>query len=865
MPKISDSRLDRKQASQHLDLILGGDAGTLVVTFDKGGQHRERYYEMPDDRDRLLAEVAGKVRDHDIYVTHARVQGNRKRANALPGRLLFTDIDDGNDLTEARLTGWGAAILLSGSPGHYYPLLELSETESPERIEQVNVLLRDAVGGDDAYAPHPAAILRLAGTFNHKHSPPLPVRFKVPPTGQKRTLAEIEALIQEQYDNVVELKDHKAKTRTKAKSGGGKIEEPTEGTRDQWVIQECGHLAKDYRDHGWAVYKKRSDLLWLKVSSVPADDPYTRERFESTQESAWRTEQEKKLSPQCSVETGWLVGRGNETLVMCKRKDPDGGPPTTTLEHWLNLGLEAVGVAVSDADGVGREYIVNVYSRREGTWDQQTLSDRDLADNRRLARWMIGFGGSFASPLGEVKMGRTDKLVRYLESQDPPVFRVLEALGWDKGADGFVCHEGVIRADGLHKHDKVRPRPILVERAECRYGFEHSEEEVVEVLREALTFQEETVAAVFFSWLMVCPLKPIILPLVSQFPAVGIEAPSSSGKTRGCFAVGFGLIGGAKPRRLTEPVFRDALAASHSFPVWLDDCTDWSIYEEGIRGATGKDGSSTKKGEDRTHDVKASLVAPICLSGEALPIHDSRALKDRFLILEPPPPNDRMSLRDPEVKQVVDVKAMLAKDLTAYSGTLVQMILQRAELATELLQRAEGNRHGDKLAIVQAGAAILADMLDDPSIVERVTAWCDQQDDLGEDELTLSILPLILARTGFQPKRLPPHENGYPTTPIVGERDNLRVGLQDVAQWLFKYYNGRVGRLHSPEAFIKQLRALGCGGAAGVHRKREHLQGNHNDSRSFWVLGPDLSRRIWDRAQDELDTPDGVQQPLRGI
>lgn len=67
-----------------------------------------------------------------------------------------------------------AIVVVTGHGAHAYWTLE-EPTSDLELVRRINRGVRDRFGGDNAIDP--ARILRLAGTLNHKQSPPMPVRL----------------------------------------------------------------------------------------------------------------------------------------------------------------------------------------------------------------------------------------------------------------------------------------------------------------------------------------------------------------------------------------------------------------------------------------------------------------------------------------------------------------------------------------------------------------------------------------------------------------------------------------------------------------------------------------------------------------
>jgi hypothetical protein len=644
---------------------------------------------------------------------------------------------------------------------------------------------------------------------------------------------------------------------------------PGLGGRNNWVTQVLGHYAKTFR-FARDAYEFHAEQVWETASSLPGEHEYERDEFERTLESIWNrefgkieTDPETGLpTTQATYDNGFLVGTGQTLMIQVRMKDDDGNSDLGMAE-WADCDLQALGVV--DDEHAHRTYDLVVRTRRMPEGRRVLLDSDVLADQRRLAAWLANQGAGIAPPdnVHPRSIAAGERVRRYLESQEPERFRVVEALGWD--TDGFVCHEGVIQSEGLQPFMGRRPHPQLINRAPFRYGFV-DEAEAVAVLREVLTFHDETVTAVFGSWWAACLLKPQIQERMSLFPIMALQAPAESGKSTGFFALMLQLNGNTqKQGTATMASVRDMVAAHHSGIVWIDDHDRLDHLSEVLRGATGE-GTMTKKGEDRTSQVTVQLVAPMLISGEALGWTDQKAMLDRSVRLEVPAPTKRKSLHDPNRLQWDDIVALNERyghDLTRVAGTLVQMALQRVGQLEDIrsLVPPAGGRWGDKIAIVRFGARLLADMVGDKSLIERVDAWADEQDNQGsENTLTLRLLPAALQMHDW-PNRAEPAMGDRPATPVLlhkskdQDEPELVFNPRFLADWWSTWKKGRVNqRTESYDAIVQQARALGLsGGQKGARKIRLGSAGNHLVW--FWRCGPDITQIVLGRSmgRDQQD------------
>ena len=191
------------------------------------------------------------------------------------------------------------------------------------------------------------------------------------------------------------------------------------------------------------------------------------------------------------------------------------------------------------------------------------------------------------------------------------------------------------------------------------------------------------------------------------------------------------------PGATTKAAFRDRVAATNNGIVWVDDMDTIENLEELTRLAAMSE-TTTKKDTDNSSNVAVRLRAPIVLSGEQLGLSGQKALLDRVVTLNPPRPDNRMSLRDPTRPQWDDITELVQRHATreglaVHAGTLVQLALgfEEQTLATLRAARAElrdsGNRgrQADKLAVVVAGGLV------------------------SSTALTLLLLPLLFERFGI--------------------------------------------------------------------------------------------------------------------
>jgi len=629
---------------------------------------------------------------------------------------------------------------------------------------------------------------------------------------------------------------------------------PGEGGRNDWLTQVAGHYARRDRD--------AYDLYELEVAQAnqllgtPLDDS----EVAKVTRSIWQAEHAQPLEQVgakvglAGPDTGWLVSGDHQILAVCRKAQDRGGD--LYLEAWSDFDLVAVGVV--EDENAARAYDVIVRRQRFRDERRAVLPAAVLANRNLLLAWLLNLGVSVIPPekMWPKSGGMSERLSRYLESQHPPKFQVVDSLGWH--GDGFICHEGVITRDGLKPLDGRVLDPQRRSWAPYRYGM-GDPDAARHILRQVLTFHDETVCAVFGAWWAACLLKPQITARTSMFPIMALQAPSESGKTTGFFAMLMRLGGRSRPPVIpTEAALRDFLSAHQSGIVWVDDPNTTEHLLGLVRSLTA-DGGMAKKGQDNTTQVDVQLVAPLCLSGEGLGLANQKALLDRSIQLEVPSPVGRRSFsrNRSQWEDIVEFNLQFP-DLCDWAGTVVQLALQQADLVDDLRSytpvESGGGRWGDKMAILRLGARLLSELSHQSKWVPLVDRWVAANEDPGkENALTLSILPELLARTGWQ--TVPQVPNGrWPATPVFIHDDTVLFHPASCEAWLRELHHGRVSeRTETAAAIQEQAQALGCGSArSGEGRRQARLYhpGAGGDSVMtdrrlwYWMLPADVSLAV---------------------
>jgi len=577
--------------------------------------------------------------------------------------------------------------------------------------------------------------------------------------------------------------------------------------------------------------------------------------------------------PKHRMSAGGLESDGHSLVLPTRVEDKKRKTVELVRTRWSDFNITALG-RVLDQDGALQAYSVRIDRDRDGVSFDALLPVKTLARAVDLQRWLMSYEVSVLGTDGPAPAWNV-RLQMFLADQQSPAARTASHLGWDDETQQFLTFEGAVSENGLSDFGVVRPDPDLRKRSIVyHYGFEHTPEVARHVLRQVLTFHDSTVTSVFGSWWAACLLKGHIMSKVSMFPVMAIEASSESGKTNGFFPFMIALAGNQRGQSNdTAASFRDIVAGHRNGIAWQDDLDDPKRLFEIIRAATSE-GVAGKKSEDKTSTVDAKLVAPIMISGEGLEVSKQKAMADRTILLTVPSPRSRRSLIDPSRAQWDDIVELRETypDLSVLAGHLVVDALSHADAVEDLalLRGGESGRHADKLAVLRAGARVLALMTGDGHHIDVVDRWSAVAEDVGnENALTLSLVPEYLRLVGAvgNPERrtFAPHHSV--PTPVLVRPDSagntgvwVSTGL--LAQWWKEHRNGRVElRTETANALRSQATDLGMkgerSGKSGVDYVRLRVrEADEHTGRAEMRTWGKLPQDITDRLLSEFDQAD---------
>ena len=654
------------------------------------------------------------------------------------------------------------------------------------------------------------------------------------------------AAIFEEAGVTAPTKKSKSVART-ATSGANPLAElltnpPAQGGRNDWLTRVAGHYAKQYRG--------KRDLydLHIEQANMMLPEPVSQYELIKVAESIWRSEIMNHEERQVDMANGYLIGDGHKMMCQVMVKMNDEMVPA--LAEFSDFDIHALGVAVDELDRL--MFWVRLYWN--GKQIDTTLNSEILGDDRAIRKWLAARGLTIDPPINAMPRTSTGvRLLRYLNSQNPTQVKIADTLGWHDELNAFVTHEGIIDRNGFKSKEDagIVADPRLVERdvAPFNYGFVETADKARGVLKEVLTFQDETVTSVFGAWWAACLLKPQIQARTSLFPFFGIEAVSESGKTNGFFDLMVQMNGNTRGQIApTRPVLRDYSSANRNGIVWADDLDSLEPYGELLRASTSN-GTAAKMDMDRNGIKNTQVVAPILITGESLGMNQQKALIDRSVVLNVPSPKGRRSPRGdwPQWEDVLDLLAEFPEEkggLTQLSGWYVQEALQASDKvlgALKEVKRLGSGRLNDKMAVLRAGARLLDHFCGQENAFEgsgehalRLETWIEEQDRLGwldrDNTLTTQILPWALRTWGFPQSPMAAPDGGRFAgidTPVfvkpvtgawsgdtLGDEEEVEVWVsvaQLAAAWA-RDHNHRVeSRTETEQALKQQADALDMG------------------------------------------------------
>jgi hypothetical protein len=136
------------------------------LDFNRKPKFREQFFLYPAEIDAAIDWLVSEVASgRDVYIcAHLLSSKQRKKANALPLKVLYADVDH----DEIPASSPTPSIIVESSPGRWQALWRLHESIPPADGEQLNKRLALAVGADKSGFDL-TQLLRVPGTPNCKY------------------------------------------------------------------------------------------------------------------------------------------------------------------------------------------------------------------------------------------------------------------------------------------------------------------------------------------------------------------------------------------------------------------------------------------------------------------------------------------------------------------------------------------------------------------------------------------------------------------------------------------------------------------------------------------------------------------------
>ena len=191
MPAVTDST---SEFLDYLDVLMGGAPSDSFVEMRSRVRDTgmvARFFPRAE-ADRLARAVAERAQGTDVYVGCAPRSCRRGDKQAIREVwTLWVECDGAESAAAAqRLAPAPALVIASGSGDNVHAYWPLREPLGPREAEVANLRLATAVGADLACFDA-TRILRPPGTWNHKHSPPRPVRVVSHSAGRRFCADEV--------------------------------------------------------------------------------------------------------------------------------------------------------------------------------------------------------------------------------------------------------------------------------------------------------------------------------------------------------------------------------------------------------------------------------------------------------------------------------------------------------------------------------------------------------------------------------------------------------------------------------------------------------------------------------------------------
>lgn len=584
-----------------------------------------------------------------------------------------------------------------------------------------------------------------------------------------------------------------------------------------------------------------------------------------------------------TIETGYLSRINGvlhiQTMQTVTGEDGKESRQQVPLE-FADFDLQARYVVQEDT---GFTWVVSVAPRGLiGTPPEAQLTSATLANVQKLDAWLASHGVSYGEPTtGSVmhKFKPGTRLMRYLKAQKPPLAQIREQLGYHADLGMFLTVDGAILPGEIAFDNSIPYRPAAMLHGRTAspftYGFAHrGMEEVREILREILTFHDETATALFSSWCVMSLVKHALDGYIGHFPVFAVEAPSGTGKTKGAFAMLGQLLTGYSlgESQNTPAALRDMLASTWSGFVHVDDLDDPKNLFELLRLATGAGIKGKKTGAGWDQNAQIKITGALYITGEHLGMDTEKAMMDRVITIGLPSPIHRKSRRPgrEHLSQEQDMKEIMRRyqmmgGLSAVSATVISEVITYVDELRNLVDTLKPvpGRLGDKYAVLLAGARMIDRLLNEEGAWDGegptsfyVQQWVEHQLEQrsfdGDNSLTTEVIPTVY---GLVPQEKAPDkfrgiEVPFPPCGIAdfggfdGERLFVQLTILANVWEAWKGAHNVKQRTETRRAMEQQARAAGFERTERVVR----LPGRRDlNPQRLWVASAEVTEAVRER------------------
>lgn len=483
---------------------------------------------------------------------------------------------------------------------------------------------------------------------------------------------------------------------------------------------------------------------------------------------------------------------------------------TVDYVPWSDFRVSARGLIILPDQQV---WIVDFHRADGSTLEGQRLSSKVLAYSSRLRSWLLDRGMVLHDNRQDKRTAHGARLVKLMQSQDPPVWRSRDFYGWCEETGAFLTPEGEIHPEeGLRLFTGVYPEDELQHSSPTAFRWEADIEQARDWFKRVLALQDETETAKVGAWLMMLLLRGQWRGIL---PGILVEASAGVGKT--VFWQLMSKLAGSTNdgEQLTIASARDMLAGNSSGFVWLDDVATTPQMEELVRKAVTQ-GKVTLKAKDDMGTWRTTykkLRGSIVISGEGTDFYRQKAQRDRFIDVEFTNKN-----------RSADAVTLQGEDIGKGSGVLLQECLKHAGLLSLLPELMSGVTDRDRQAqtALRVGARILDAVLGTgqhyASLMDSWYAGKAVELDKGQaSEVVLHVLPTLWRSLGM-PKSA--GENGLALPVWFDEVENCFYvnGVNVAEHWNNrKNVSERQRQLTSQANIRRELDACGATEAVSKH------------------------------------------------